>query len=299
MTLKVNEQQQALQTLNDQLEQRVILRTTELAIANNEISRLNEGLQSENLRMSAELDVTRKLQQMVLPKAKELQAIKGLDIAGFMESASEVGGDYYDVLHHDGRTKIGIGDVTGHGLESGVVMLMVQMAVRTLLENNVTNPEIFLDVLNRAVFENMQRMNSDKNLTLTLLDYQNGTLQLTGQHEEVLVVRKNGNVERINTINLGFMVGLTANISQFLGQCEINLEIGDGIVLYTDGITEAQNNCEEMYGIDRLCDVVKQHWINATSQEIQDVIISDVRQYVGDQKVLDDITLLVVKRTSM
>jgi serine phosphatase RsbU (regulator of sigma subunit) len=299
MTFKINEQQQALQILNSQLEQRVILRTAELAAANEEISRLNEGLQNENLRMGAELDITRKLQQMVLPKEKELQAISGLDIAGFMEPATEVGGDYYDVLHHEGRTKIGIGDVTGHGLESGVVMLMVQMAVRTLLENGVTEPEIFLDVLNRAVFENMQRMNSDKNLTLTLLDYQNGKLQLTGQHEEVLVVRKNGSIERVNTINLGFMVGLKANISQFLGQCEIELEIGDGIVLYTDGLTEAQNNLEEMYGVDRLCEIVTQHWATSTAQEIQKAIIQDVREYIGEQVVLDDITLLIVKRTGM
>ncbi|MEY3220124.1 MAG: hypothetical protein RIT27_1481 [Pseudomonadota bacterium] len=299
MTIKINDQQQALRTLNDNLEQRVILRTSELAVANEEIRRLNENLKTENVRMGAELDITRKLQQMVLPKQQELEAIKGLDIAGFMEPATEVGGDYYDVLHHEGRTKIGIGDVTGHGLESGVVMLMVQMAVRTLLENNVTDPEIFLDVLNRAVFENMQRMNSDKNLTLTLLDYQNGTLQLTGQHEEVLIVRKNGDIERIDTINLGFMVGLTANISQFLGQCEINLDIGDGIVLYTDGITEAQNNLEEMYGIDRLCSVINQHWKDSNAKEIQQAIIEDVRQYIGEQQVLDDITLLVVKRTEI
>jgi len=142
-------------------------------------------------------------------------------------------------------------------------------------------------------------MNTDKNMTLALLDYHEGKLHIVGQHEEVLLVRKNGKVERIDTINLGFMVGLTANISQFLGQCEINLEIGDGIVLYTDGITEAQNNLEEMYGIDRLCGVIEQHWIDSNAQEIQEAIINDVRQYVGKQQVLDDITLLVVKRTDI
>lgn len=299
MTIKVNEQQQALQSLNDQLEQRVILRTAELATANEEIQRLNKSLQNENLRMGAELDITRKLQQMVLPKQQELQAIQGLDIAGFMEPATEVGGDYYDVLNHNGHVKIGIGDVTGHGLESGVVMLMVQMAVRTLLENSVTDPEVFLDVLNRAVFENMQRMHSDKNLTLTLLDYKDGKINLTGQHEEVLVIRNNGEIERIDTIDLGFMVGMKQNISPFLGQREFELEVGEGVVLYTDGITEAQNNLEEMYGIERLCEVVKKHWPTSSSQEIQQAIIQDVRHYIGEQQVLDDITLLVVKRTNI
>ncbi|HBB31884.1 MAG TPA: serine/threonine protein phosphatase, partial [Cyanobacteria bacterium UBA9273] len=74
------------------------------------------------------------------------------EIAGFMEPASEVGGDYYDVLYHNGTVKIGIGDVTGHGLESGVLMLMVQTAVRTLLEVNETDSKKFLDVLNRTIY---------------------------------------------------------------------------------------------------------------------------------------------------
>ena len=115
-----------------------------LVAANQEITVLNDRLKAENMRMSAELDVTRKIQQMLLPKDRELNEVIGLDIAGFMESADEVGGDYYDVLQHQGRVKIGIGDVTGHGLESGVLMIMVQTAVRTLLAYNEPDPgEIF------------------------------------------------------------------------------------------------------------------------------------------------------------
>ncbi|HAI68650.1 MAG TPA: hypothetical protein DCM38_04330, partial [Gammaproteobacteria bacterium] len=72
-------------------------------------------LEAENMRMSAELDVAEKLQKMVLPSDSELKAIEALDITGFMAPADEVGGDYYDVQVHEGRIKIGIGDVTGHG----------------------------------------------------------------------------------------------------------------------------------------------------------------------------------------
>jgi len=110
------------------LEEKVERRTAQLATANQEITQLNERLKEENLRMGAELNIAKQLQQMVLPKEEELQQIEGLDIAGFMEQADEVGGDYYDVLEHNGQIKIGIGDVTGHGLESGVLMLMVQTA---------------------------------------------------------------------------------------------------------------------------------------------------------------------------
>lgn len=178
-----------------------------LVYANLEITVLNDRLKSENMRMSAELDVTRKIQQMLLPKDRELKAVIGLDIAGFMESADEVGGDYYDVLQQDGRVKIGIGDVTGHGLESGVLMIMVQTAVRTLLAYNEPDPVRFLSAINRAIYDNVQRMKSDKNASLALLDYEAGMLKLSGQHEEMIVVRCNGSVERFDTIDLGFRSG--------------------------------------------------------------------------------------------
>ncbi|MDD2815065.1 MAG: SpoIIE family protein phosphatase [Thiotrichaceae bacterium] len=296
MSLKVNQQQHALQNLNENLEQRVLLRTSELAAAHEKIRRLNEGLQNENIRMAAELEISRQLQQLLLPKPQQLAAITELDIAGFMEAATEVGGDYYDILPHAGHIKLCIGDVVGHGLESGVVMLMVQMAVLTLLENEVTHPETFLNIINRAIFANLQRMNSDKTLTLSLLDYHQGRLQVTGQHEEVLVVRQDGSVERIDTINLGFIVGLKADISAFSKHLELQLAVGDGIVLYTDGITEAHNAQDEMYGIERLCQQISTHWQAGNAEYIQQAVIQELRQYLGTQALEDDITLVVVKR---
>ncbi|GIX48211.1 MAG: hypothetical protein KatS3mg131_2422 [Candidatus Tectimicrobiota bacterium] len=122
-----------LEEANRTLESRVAERTEQLAQANAEISSLNEQLKAENMRLGAELDVTRKIQRMLLPTEEELKQIEELDIACYMEPADEVGGDYYDVLQHNGQIKIGIGDVTGHGLESGVVMVMTQAVVRALL----------------------------------------------------------------------------------------------------------------------------------------------------------------------
>jgi len=265
-----------------------------LAAANQKITMLNQQLTAENLRMSAELAVSRKLQQMLLPKEYELNQIPGLEIAGFMEPATEVGGDYYDVLSHNGRVKIGIGDVTGHGLESGVVMLMTQTATRTLLANDETDPVKFLNALNKTIYGNVHRMSCDKSLTLSLLDYQDGQIRLSGQHEEVILVRKGGHVERIDTINLGFPLGLEADIADFVAHTQIYLNPGDGIVLYTDGITEAQN-LEQFYGLDRLCEVVQHHWWRS-AQEVQKAVIQDVQQFIGVQELQDDLTLLVLKQ---
>jgi sigma-B regulation protein RsbU (phosphoserine phosphatase) len=183
-----------------------------------EIKRLNEQLTQENSRMSAELEITQRLQQMMLPRDEDLVGIAGLGIAGFMEPAAEVGGDYYDVISRDGGVVFGIGDVTGHGLESGVIAIMLQTAVRTLLISGQYESRKFFQVLNRVIYDNVLRMNCDRNLTLSLLHYRDGFVTVSGQHEEVLVVRKNGVLERHDTLNLGFSLGLEKDICSFIGE---------------------------------------------------------------------------------
>jgi phosphoserine phosphatase RsbU/P len=284
-----------LETVNKQLEQRVEERTSELQTANREIFALNQLLTEENLRMGAELKVTRQLQQTILPKEWELKQNNELDIAAFMEPATEVGGDYYDVLVRQGCLKIGIGDVTGHGLESGILMIMVQTAVRTLLNHGEIDPIKFLSTINTTIFENVQRMDSPKNLTLAILDYQAGILKLSGQHEEPIVVRSTGEIERIDTMDLGFPIGLEANIDDFISQTQVNLSSGDVVVLYTDGVTEARNLTKEPYGLERLGDVVKQNLHNC-AETICCSVIGSLRSHIGDRKIDDDITLLILKQ---
>jgi len=293
-TIALRQSQDALQHANEELETRVEKRTAQLAQANQEITLLNSRLKAENLRLSAEVEVTRRLQQMMLPKEEELNQIADLDIAGFMEPATEVGGDYYDVLQNNGHVTIGIGDVTGHGLESGVLMIMVQTAVRTLLEAAKTDSKQFLSVLNRTIYHNIQRMKSEKNLTLSLLDYHQDKLRLSGQHEEMIVVRSGGKIERIDTIDLGFPIGLVADIADFVADAEIQLHPGDVVVLYTDGIPEAENPQGVQYGIERLCQILSDNW-RQSAREIRQAVIEDVRRHIESQKVYDDITLLVIK----
>ncbi|OUD16335.1 SpoIIE family protein phosphatase [Thioflexithrix psekupsensis] len=279
-----------------QLEEKVAERTAhitaqanQLAEANHKIHLLNEKLHADNRRMGAELSVTRRLQQMVLPRKEELNAIETLEIASFMEPATEVGGDYYDIL------QIGIGDVTGHGLESGVLMMMVQTAVRALLSSDIEDPKKFLTILNRTLYDNLQRMQSDKNLTLALIDYYEGKLRLSGQHEEVLFVRRSGEIERIDTFSLGFMVGLEPDIADFVTYRELDLLEGDGIVLYTDGLTEAMNAQRQQYGVGRLCETVSRHW-HLNAQQIQQIVINDLRRHIGSHRLQDDVTLLIIKQ---
>jgi serine phosphatase RsbU (regulator of sigma subunit) len=180
-------------------------------------------------------------------------------------------------------------------LESGVVVIMVQTAVRTLLAYGETDPVKFLDVLNRTIYQNVRRMNSDKDMTLSLLDYQQGQLYITGQHEEIIVVRSGGIVERIDTLDLGFPIGLELDIRNFVAQIQVQLLPGDVVVLYTDGITEAESPSGVQYGVGRLCEIVSCNWQHSAS-EIRQVVVNDVRQHIAEQKLYDDITLLVLKQ---
>ncbi|PSB12394.1 response regulator receiver protein [Pleurocapsa sp. CCALA 161] len=266
----------------------------QLAQANQKISQFNNCLQVENTRLSSELEVNQKLQKMLLPKEKELQQIEALEIAGFSEAAAEIGGDYYDVVQHQGRIIIGIGDVSGHGLESGVLMLMVQTAIRTLIENNETDPKRLFEVLNRTIYKNVQRLNSDKNISLSLVDYYEGVLSISGQHEEILLSRQ-GKIERIDTVDLGFPLGLAESIADFVFETKIPLGKSDVAILYTDGITEAENSQGIHYGLEQLSAVVQQNW-QQSAQDIRQAVIQDLRSHIGIEQVYDDITLVVLKR---
>jgi PAS domain S-box-containing protein len=259
-----------------------------------EIERLNKQLSQENQRMSAELEVTCRLQQMILPSTKDLNAFAKLDIAGFMQPATEVGGDYFDVIAKDGGVVFCIGDVTGHGLESGVIAIMVQTAVRTLLASGQYQSGTFFDVLNKVIFENIRHMNCDRNLTFSLLHYKDGQVLISGQHEEVLVVRRNGEIERYDTQDLGFPIGLDRDISRFVAETKIALGQGDVMVVYTDGITEAMNSVGATYGVDRLARAIADSGGDSAGG-ICTSVRNSVKQYVGNTVLLDDMSLLVVK----
>lgn len=259
-----------------------------------EVKRLNDQLKQENSRMSSELEVTRRLQQMMLPRDEELRGVPDLDISACMEATGEVGGDYYDVVCGEGRVIFGIGDVTGHGLESGVLAIMVQTAVRTLLASGDFESRKFFDVLNRVVYDNARRMNCDRNLTFSLLRYEDKVITVSGQHEEVLIIRQNGTLEKHDTLDLGFPLGLEKTISGFIAEAKIPLRSGDVLVVYTDGIIEAVNSAGAAYGIERLCAVLRT-CNKQLAGEIKETVLRSVREYVGQQRILDDISLLIVK----
>jgi urea ABC transporter urea binding protein len=251
--------------------------------------------QTQLARTQTELELTHRLQKALLPPEEELAQIEALEIAGVMEPAVNVGGDYYDVIPQGDRLYITIGDVTGHGLSSGMIMLMVQAAIRALLKNGEIRMERILAAANRMVYENTQRMGSPRQMSLAILDYGDRHLQIWGQHETVIVLRQDGSIEPIDTVDLGFPLGLEPDITPFIQTTQIELRPGDGVVLYSDGIVEAMNPANEQYGLRRLYAVLQQHAQSAAS-EIRDAILADVHQHRGTQTQFDDLTVLILKQ---
>jgi serine phosphatase RsbU (regulator of sigma subunit) len=141
-------------------------------------------------------------------------------------------------------------------------------------------------------------MNSEKSLTLAILNYSQGRVSISGQHEEIIIVRQGGEIERVDTIDLGLPIALADDITEFISHQMVELQSGDGLVLYTDGITEAKDIKKGQYGIEQMCEVISQNW-HLSAQGIKQAVIDDLRQHIGTQKVFDDITLLVVKRTQV
>jgi serine phosphatase RsbU (regulator of sigma subunit) len=137
----------------------------------------------------------------------------------------------------------------------------------------------------------------DKSMSLTLLDHHSGQMKLNanGQHEQVLVLRQGERVERVDTLGLSFPLGLEPGIVRFADEALIDLQPGDGIVLYSEGITEAENGDKEFYGLERLCEVVSAHWVGS-AEDVRNAVVRDAREFIGQQTVYNDLALLVIKQ---
>lgn len=276
-----------------------VLAAMPLAVQKIQIAtRERQQLEEENMRMGMELDVAQRLQAMILPRGEELRGHKDLEIAAHMVAASEIGGDIYDVLDGPGdSTLLVIGDVTDHGLASGVVMLMTQAALRTALEATDGDLVGSLVRVNSVVYKNVQeRLADSRNLTLALLCYDGGSVRLAGQHESILVVRGDGGIEEFETIDLGINVGLLPEVADMMSEIRFELAPGDLMVLYTDGVTEAEDPRGQHYGVERLKAAVHAHRTLACEQ-IRERVFQDIYRWIAGGKVLDDITLVLVRRS--
>jgi phosphoserine phosphatase RsbU/P len=246
---------------------------------------------AEKERLEQELELATRIQTSILPRDL---AVENLEIAATMVPATEVGGDYYDVLPGSGGCWLGIGDVAGHGLRPGLVMMMLQSMVAALgRENFAAAPRDLVKIVNAVLYDNVRnRLRQDEHATLTLIRYfENGELVFAGAHEDLVILRAaTGRCERIETI--GTWVGATEDIADATEDQRARLEDGDVLLLFTDGAIEAANAAGEQYGIERLCAELEAA-SGAPVAEIRDRLLSSVQGFLAVQD--DDIALLVAR----
>ena len=251
--------------------------------------RLREAADRE--RIEREMRIATEIQTGILPASV---AVPGLDISGSMQPATEVGGDYYDVVPVSDGCWIGIGDVAGHGLPTGLVMLMCQSVIGGLVRSQPdAGPESLLAFANRLLYDNIRmRMHQDEHVTLALIRYRtNGELCAAGAHEAMLIWRANERrVERIETD--GVWAGILQDILPMTRSITTKLEPNDLLVLYTDGVTEARNAQGVTYGEDRLAaNIVAFH--DGPASLVRERILESVFEWMARQD--DDVTLLVAR----
>jgi serine phosphatase RsbU (regulator of sigma subunit)/DNA-binding LacI/PurR family transcriptional regulator len=246
---------------------------------------------AEQQRLEQELSIATRIQTSILPRDL---SVSGLEIAATMLPATEVGGDYYDVLPTPEGCWLGIGDVAGHGLRPGLVMMMLQSIVSALVRSNPdAAPQDVLKVVNGVLYENVrERLRQDEHATLSLISYRrNGELTFAGAHEDMLVLRaETAEVEAVRT--LGTWVGATRDIEQATEDAHYTLRDGDVLLLYTDGVIEAQDATGEQFGVDRLARELGRLG-RAPAAEIRDGLCAAVTSFMTEQK--DDIALLVAR----
>ncbi|MDX2020352.1 MAG: PP2C family protein-serine/threonine phosphatase [Deltaproteobacteria bacterium] len=243
------------------------------------------------LRTARELEIAKRIQTSILPQRL---SVDGMQISAAMVPAEEVGGDYYDVVPTQGGAWIGVGDVAGHGLKAGLIMLMVQSVVAALTRQRARmSPKEAIEILNRVLFDNIrERLGSDEHVTFTLMRYESdGNIVFAGAHEEILVWRaRDKKCEVIPTP--GTWMGAVANVSRAIIDSTLKLERGDLMVLYTDGLIEAQTAEGKQFGLDRVIEMVE-----ANGNEAPDVVVQKVVQACIEWAPVqdDDITILALR----
>ena len=253
----------------------------------------NARLFEENLekqRMEEELNIARDLQVSMLPA--ESPEIEGLEIAAYSLSAREVGGDFYDFIDM-GEEKVGmlIGDVTGKSVSGALVMSASRSVFRMLSEEDLTVADIMIRA-NRRIKQDV-KSGMFVALLYAVVDAREKTIDLcsAGQTQPVYIPAGSGDVSLVETQGDTFPLGILEDVEYV--DTRLTIQPGDKIVFYTDGIVEAMNADEEMFGFERLLEVL-QTTRDKDVTSLMNETIEQVNAFAGDKPQHDDITIIAV-----
>jgi phosphoserine phosphatase RsbU/P len=261
------------------------------------------AIEKERERLQAELEIAREVQNQLYPK--KVPAMESLCVTAVCNPARMVSGDYYDYqqLGSD-KVAIAIGDVAGKGISAALLMATVQSSFRSQIRGSLevavsaTDSGARIQISTSSLVSQLnQQLYADTSpekyatFYLGVYDQLGSILTYTNAgHLPPLLVRR-GEAERLE-VN-GMVVG--AFPFARYGESQVRLEAGDLIVFFTDGITEPENAYGEMFGEERLTEIVVRN-ADRSDREIIDSVMEAVQQWTGAGELQDDMTLLLVRR---
>ena len=258
------------------------------------LRRLQQRLEEANRRFSEELALAAQIQASFLPS--ELPAIPHWQLAAALKPARETSGDFYDVIPlSDGQLGIVVADVSDKGTAAALFMALSRTLIRTYAPEYETQPELIFRTSHRRILSD-----TDTRQFVTVfcgvLDPASGTLTYANAGHNPpywFSTRNGGKVRELN--NTGPPLGLRMFPDMIWERRQVQLEPGDVLVLYSDGVTEAQDVSQEFFEEERLIEAA-QASLGRSASEIQDAILTKVHQFMGDAPQADDITLFVLVR---
>jgi len=245
--------------------------------------------QRERLRMRQEIDTARRIQLAMLPHAPP--DLPWVEIAAVSLPAAEVGGDYYGYfVLSPSRLAVVLGDVSGHGLASGLLLSGVRSCLH-LLVDELDRPALVLRRLDRMVRETTDRR-TFVTLLCVVLDHESGTLTLASAGHPPMLKGPGGAL--MVEVGKGALP-LGTRLAATYEQETVPLAPGELLVLYTDGLTEARDHLDREYGEARLARAVARAGKVRSARALRDGILEDLSSFKGDGEQLDDITLVVMR----
>lgn len=251
---------------------------------------------AERERLRHELRLATAIQHRLLPR--EQLVVPGLEIAGRMVPAKELGGDCFDmVAGADGSAHVVLGDVAGKGIGAALVMVMARSYFRPLMRADLAPRDVVAEV-NRWLFRD-----TEPHIFMSAIyarwDPGRGLLRWCGAGQEhLLVVRAGPAAPRCEALRAGGMaLALTEDATPYLEERALPLAPGDTVVLYTDGAIDARDPAGRPFGLERLRALLEQHAAAGRATEVLDAVLAAVRAHTGEAEPHDDVTVVVLKRT--
>ncbi|MFN7131891.1 MAG: PP2C family protein-serine/threonine phosphatase, partial [Myxococcales bacterium] len=262
----------------------------ELLDANANLDRSREDLKSARDALWGEMEMAKRIQTALLPGDRKLGRY---EICAVMRPADEVGGDYYDIIStRHGEHWVAIGDVSGHGVESGLVMMMTQTSVWSTVNDLAGRaPSEVFDAVNHVIRENISRLQTTRYMTLNLVRLHEDRLTVAGKHQDLLIWRKaQRKVEVVS--NEGCWIGVVPDTRGLAGDLDVPLGEGDLLLLFTDGVTEATSASGEMFGEERLAEALHKVAELPLPTALQ-TLLSQVQRFQSQRE--DDVTLMLIR----